>query len=106
MVPAAPSTLRSARITVTGPPTVRPILPSDEWTITVIPGCRPRSDNSRRNDSKVFGSDMALLSQFTQRCGEQTPRASGNLGLFFAAVLARSLILFEITATEMSLAIG
>ena len=54
-VPSSPTTSRSARTTVTAPPTTQPIALSDEWTTSVVPRSIPSASRSRRRLLSVLG---------------------------------------------------
>ena len=57
-VPCGVSTCSSARMTTTGPPTVYPTLPKEEWTMTVCFGRTPSAVKSVTSEPSVLIRDM------------------------------------------------
>ena len=60
-VPLSPSTFRSARTTVGGPPTTQPIELKEEWTSSVMSGVTPIATMSSRRLVSGLGCPPRFL---------------------------------------------
>ena len=66
-VPVGPSTSRTARSTVSGPPTIQPTALTDAFNITVSPEASPSFDRSDTNLLRVITGRSVLTIMFGSR---------------------------------------
>ena len=76
-VPSGPSTSSNASMTAAGPPSVQPILPSEECTMTMSPGRSPSCTKSAASDA--IGFMQPVPAQRLLRAGRRLSARSRNI---------------------------